>query len=81
MLKNEIAKKVKKPGNKTLLEQLTPSQIKELHQFAAIFQDDPAFVESHGLEGIARFFKQKWKRDRLAAKTLRAHVNRINGKP
>ena len=81
MLKNEIAKKVKKPGNKTLLDQLTPPQIKELHQFADIFRDDPAFVEAHGWEGIARFFKQKWKRDRLAAKTLRAHVNRINGKP
>lgn len=78
MLKAEIAKNVKKAGNKTLIDQLSQSQVKDLHEFAKIAKEDPDFVESHGWEGIAGFFKKRWKRERLAAKTLRNNVSRIN---
>ena len=81
MLKNEIVKKVQKAGNKNLTDQLTPAQIKDLKEFARIAKSDPSFVESHGWEGIARFFRKKWKRKRLAAKTLRSNVSKLNGKP
>ena len=80
MLKNEIVKKVQKAGNINRTAQLTPAQIKDLKEFAKIAKDDPAFVESYGWEGLARFFRKKWKRKRLAAKTLRINVSRINGK-
>jgi hypothetical protein len=80
MLKDEIARKVEKAGNKTLTDQLTPAQMRDLKEFAKLAKDDPSFVESHGWEGIARFFRKKWKRKRLAAKTLRANVSRLNGK-
>ena len=80
MLKDEIARKVEKAGNKTLTDQLTPAQMRDLKEFAKLAKDDPAFVESHGWEGIARFFRKKWKRKRLAAKTLRANVSKLNGK-
>ena len=81
MLKDEIAKKVERAGNKSLTDQLTSAQMRDLKEFAKLAKDDPAFVESHGWEGIARFFRKKWKRKRLAAKTLRANVSKLNGKP
>jgi hypothetical protein len=70
MLKAEIAK--------TLLDQLSPSQAKDLREFAKIVKEDPDFVVAHGWEGIAEFFKKRWNRERLAAKTLRVNVGRIN---
>ena len=81
MLKDEIAKKVERAGNKSLTDQLTSAQMRDLKEFAKIAKADPGFVESHGWEGIARFFRKKWKRKRLAAKTLRATVSKLNGKP
>ena len=54
--------------------------MRDLKEFAKLAKDDPGFVEAHGWEGIARFFRKKWKRKKLAAKTLRANVSRINGK-
>tara|TARA_Y100000593_G_scaffold54328_1_gene101539 strand:- start:283 stop:501 length:219 start_codon:yes stop_codon:yes gene_type:complete len=71
---------VGKAGNKTLTDQLTPAQMRDLKEFAKLAKDDPSFVEAHGWEGIARFFRKKWKRKRLAAKTLRANVSKLNGK-
>ena len=81
MLKDEIARKVERAGNKNLTDQLTPAQMRDLKEFAKIAKSDPSFVESHGWEGIARFFRKKWKRKRLAAKTLRSNVSKLNGKP
>ena len=80
MLKDEIAKNVELAGSKNLTDQLTPAQMRDLKEFAKIAKTDPSFVESHGWEGIARFFRKKWKRKRLAAKTLRANVSKLNGK-
>ena len=80
MLKDEISKKVERAGNKSLTDQLTPAQMRDLREFAKLAKDDPGFVEAHGWEGIARFFRKKWKRKSLAAKTLRTNVSKLNGK-
>ena len=80
MIKDEKPRKAERAGNKSRTDQLTTAQMRDLKEFAKLAKDDPGFVEAHGWEGIARFIRKKWKRKRLAAKTLRSNVSRINGK-